>query len=192
MSSTNNYGDDGGAPNAPIYIPEEVIKKMKVKELKTELSRRKVPFRSKMKKNELLATLKASLHLTVVISIETVIEDEEKPLPWNDEHPAKILLLTEIAAGRIPLSTEEMGPAEVYALYADTLEFQAKGMEYGEAFARHLRTTREQVARDKCRAKQDKSELEKALKYHPAPRLNHKGRPQWNGSVAQVLLEFDM
>ena len=31
-----------------------------------------------------------------------------------------------------------------------------------------------------------------ALKNHPAPRLNHKGRPQWNGGVAQVLLKFDI
>jgi len=30
------------------------------------------------------------------------------------------------------------------------------------------------------------------MKHHPPPTLNHRGRPQWNGSVAQAILQCDI
>lgn len=179
---------------APVDIPAAVLAKLKVGQIKEALSARNVSFSSKLRKRELLELLKTSLHLpaigkTAAMEMEPV---EEKTLEWNQDHPARHLLYTELVEGRIPLDAEEMGPAEVYYLYSGTLEFQIKGMEYDNTFTRRLGDLRKQVKRDTGRAQDDKNALQKAINKHPVACLNHHGKPQWNGSVAQALLEYDM
>ena len=34
--------------------------------------------------------------------------------------------------------------------------------------------------------------MKRALTNHKPPTLNYRGQPQWNGSVAQALLQYDM
>lgn len=177
--------------------------KLTVSGLKAELSSRGVTFLSKLRKKELQELLEASLNLPIVANIEVPCgknatrepkdrETEDTKLPWNEDHPARILLFKELADGRIPLDPKSMGPAEVYYTYSGTLEFQMKGMSYGDTFRRRLRELRKQIRRDKSRASTDKKALKKALKLHPVSHLNACGKPHWNGSVAQALLEYDM
>jgi len=119
-------------------------------------------------------------------------DKDEVELKWDQHHPARKLLIGEIDAGRIPLDSDVMGPAEVFFNYMGTLEFQIKGMDYGDKFVARLRRLREMVEKDKDRAARDLKALKNALKLHPPAPLNHRGQPQWNGSVAQALLQYDM
>ncbi|CAB9521120.1 hypothetical protein SEMRO_1166_G248240.1 [Seminavis robusta] len=123
---------------------------------------------------------------------KTKKKKKEISLTWNENHPARILLYKEIAEGRIPLNEQEMGPAEVWCTYHNTLEFQMDGMEFNGNFATRLSSLRAIVKRDQGRAASDRKALEKAMKNHPVPELNHRGEPQWNGSLAQALLQQDM
>lgn len=120
------------------------------------------------------------------------VKNEIPVLKWNQEHPARRLLYDEIKAGRIPLEEKEMSAAEVYYNYYQTLEFQMRGMEYDDTFARRLKDLRTQMSRDKTRASEDEEAFKVAIKNNPVPQLNHKGKPQWNGSLAQKKLEKDM
>lgn len=120
------------------------------------------------------------------------VKKEIPLLKWNQDHPARKLLYDEIEAGRIPLDEEAMSAAEVYYNYYSTFEFRMRGMEYGDTFERRLGDLRQQVSRDKDRATEDEMAFKVAVANHPVPRLNHKGRPQWNGSLAQKQLEKDM
>ncbi|CAB9510058.1 unknown protein [Seminavis robusta] len=128
---------------------------------------------------------------------EQVVEDKEqggkkKTLTWDQDHPARILLYNEIAEGRIPLDAKEMGPAQVWCAYHDTVEFKIEGMKFNDTFATRLSGLRAIVKRDQGRAANDRNALENAMKNHPVPMLNHRGEPQWNGSSAQKLLQQDM
>ena len=114
---------------------------------------------------------------------------EEPLLKWNEYHPARALIMDELAAGSIPLDTQQMGPAEVWSNYAHTAQFKMRGMKFGETFKRRLAALRKQVGRDKNRAEEDHLEVLKAIKLHPAPSHNHRGEPQWSGSKAQQLLK---
>jgi hypothetical protein len=68
-----------------------------------------------------------------------------------------------------------------------------KGMEYGKTFTSCFRDLRkEMMAIAKKQAVQDKKALKRAMKNHPVPVLNHHGQRQWNGSIAQALLQYDM
>ena len=119
-------------------------------------------------------------------------ETGPKAPEWNEEHPARILLLNELKEKRIPVSANEMGPAEACCNCADSFEFKIDGMECGDTFERRLKTLREQFRRDKGRAKSDVKALKLAMRNHPAPSHNHRGEPQWNGSAAQRLLKEDV
>ncbi|CAB9506772.1 hypothetical protein SEMRO_278_G106580.1 [Seminavis robusta] len=123
---------------------------------------------------------------------KTARKKKDVSLTWNENHPARILLYKEIAEGRIPLDEKEMGPAEVWCTYHDTLEFQMDGVEFNDNFATRLSSLRAIVKRDQGRAANDRKALEKAMKNHPVQELNHRGEPQWNGSLAQALLQQDM
>ena len=116
----------------------------------------------------------------------------DKPLLWNDFHPAKILLRAEIMGGAIPLDATEMGPAVVYCACAQTNEFKMKGMECGPTFKRRLNDLRAAMGEDKRRADTDLIAIKRGMANHPVPKLNHKGRVQWNGSLAQGILKCDM
>ena len=118
--------------------------------------------------------------------------NEEPLLPWNESHPARILLCKELEDGRIPVDEEEMGPAEVYCLHANTLEFNLRGMECSKTFEDRLDRLRTIVDGNKKRKAADELALKKALEHHPAPPLDHRGYPQWNGSLAQALLKMDI
>lgn len=112
-------------------------------------------------------------------------------MPWSI-HPARQLLFDEMAAGRIPLTAEEMGPDEVFAIYKDSFEFQ--GMPNDATFTRRLKDLREIVDRDKDRAKDDLAALKAALTNHQkdVPAVNHRGEPQYNGSDIQKFLIQDI
>ena len=43
-----------------------------------------------------------------------------------------------------------------------------------------------------ARAADDSKALEIARRNHPVPALNHRGEPQWNGSLAQAYLKEDV
>lgn len=104
--------------------------------------------------------------------------------PWNEDHPARLLLYDALVLGDI---TKEMGPKEVFEKYKNMREFQ--GMVYGNNFTTRLRSLRGIVARDKDRAVLDRKALKIAIANHPVPEFNHRGEPQWNGSKAQAILK---
>lgn len=124
--------------------------------------------------------------------IKAETEPRSSAPEWNEDHPARKLLYDELRAGRIPVNREKMGPAEVYYRCSATLEFQMEGMEYGSTFTGRLLRLRKLVKEDKKRARKDKLALVKSLKVHPPPVLNRHGRPQYNGSLAQMLLKNDI
>ena len=124
--------------------------------------------------------------------IRKKVLQEDPPLPWNECHPARVLLYNELESGAIPLDEEEMGPAEVYCMYASSFEFNLRGMEYSEKFEHRLDSLRKHVKGCKGRAEDDSNALKAALRNHPPPALNQRGRPQWNGSAAQAMLEIDV
>lgn len=111
-------------------------------------------------------------------------------LPWNEEHPARLLLYDALVLGDIPLDSADMGPREVFDKYMHMREFE--GMKYGDEFTRRLRSLRKIVRRDKTRAIKDKEALAIALANHPVAELNHRGEPQWNGSKAQAMLKEEI
>jgi len=123
--------------------------------------------------------------------IEKEGQPKTKTIEWKD-HPARDLLVEEFRAGRIPLDPKEMGPAEIYYNYADTLEFKMDGMEHGDTFTGRLLRLRNLIKKDKKRALKDHRALATALQNHPVPLLDDHGRPQWNGSVAQSQLKRDI
>jgi len=116
----------------------------------------------------------------------------DKGPDWNESHPARKLLHDELKAGRIPADYKKMGPAEVFFIYSDTLEFKMNGMAYDETFRSRLLALRKIVKRDRKRSRKDKKALKIALKNYPPALNDHHGRPQWNGSVAQILLRLDI
>lgn len=185
-------GHDDRPPGVAVDIPDDVLGKLTVAEIKAELVGRDVEFPARLLKKELLTLLKDSLDRAVVAFVAKRKNTKEKAIPWNDDHPARKLLHDEFKAGRIPLDHKEMGPAEIYYVYGDSLEFQIKGMEHGDLFRSRLLGLREQISRDKTRAVADKISLKKAIRKHPVPPLNQRGQPQWNGSVAQALPQCDM
>lgn len=204
-----SHCEEGLPPNKPVDVPKKVLAKLIVAEIKEELRGRAVHFPSNHKKQQLLDQLKACLDLPVAVFVkrrkkdkhnkptdkardETETVEVEKELPWDQHHPARKLLIDELMDGGMPLDSESMGPAEVHHKCHKTLEFQCKGMEHGNKFTNHLRSLRETVTLDKKRAKRDKKALAMALKCHPVSSLNHRGQPQWNGSVAQTLLKCDI
>lgn len=200
----------------PVQMSAAELAKMTVVEIKAELAGRKVPHLSKLRKADLLTLLKDSLHLPVLVHVEVpkkkkkngsarknghadghdgvddAKDEKDDALAWNQHHPARKLLYDAIVAGDVPLDAAAMGPAEVHCKYSNTPEFQLKGMDYGEAFTRRLRGLRNIIRGDKSRSNEDMDALMKAMKNHPVPALTHKGRPQWNGSIAQALLQLDM
>lgn len=191
-------GEEGCIPPVPapmvaVEIPTEELNGLRVADLKAELKGRSVPFSSKLKKQELKELLQDSMHLPVVAKVDRPPKKGKKEkTTWNESHPARKLLLDEIRAGRIPLSAKAMGPAEVYYEYSGTTEFKMKGMDYGSKFKSRLKGLRKQVKEDRSRARADNAALKAALKNYPVSSHDHRGRPQWNGSVAQALLEFDI
>lgn len=135
--------------NGPtVTVTEEELAKLTVSEIKAELSGRDVPFLSKERKPQLLEPLKSSLHSPAVNDVMRPAtkmnekkerkEQKEMALAWNDSHPARHLLWTEMIAGNTPLDPTMMGPAEVHCTHSGTLKFQMHGMECGPAFTRCL------------------------------------------------------
>lgn len=201
--------EEGNAPpGSPVAISEEDLNGMTVAMLKDELVCRMVYFPSRLRKSELQDLLRGALDQPVVQNVSASKRNTrkkqpttgdtdpvgmvEKELPWDQHHPARKLLLSEIEANRIPASLDEMGPAEVYCRYHETLEFQIKGMEYGNKFTGRLRSLRKSVLKDQKRSKVDLKALKIGMKLNPLPPLNHRGQRHWNGSVAQALLQHDM
>ena len=125
-------------------------------------------------------------------SLRGHLAKQEPLLKWNEWHPARNLLFSELEAGLIPLDIKQMGPDEVWEKYSNTAEFKLRGMKFGDTFKRRLAALRTLVNRDKKRAGEDLQELLKAIQNHPPPINNHRGEPQWNGSRAQELLKEDV
>jgi len=125
-------------------------------------------------------------------SLRQCIMKEEPLLKWSEQHPARKLLFDEISEGRIPLDAEQMGAAKVWCNYHNASQFKMRGMKFGDTFKRRLVALRNQIRRDKNRAADDKRAVAMAIRNHPPPTHNHRGEPQWNGSVAQRLLKEDI
>ena len=119
-------------------------------------------------------------------------EKAAEPPGWNEQHPARTLLLEEIRENRIPIDEAEMSADEVWETYKDTLEFKVRGMAFDDDFKRRLSTMREQLARHKDRAQGDQTAFDTLLRNHPPSALDHRGRPHWNGSQAQAFLAQDL
>jgi len=193
-----NNTSNVNSTNGPVVSPTAALGKLKVAQIKRELKMRNVSFPSKLRKEQLLALLSSSPHLPVRHQTEGAEDDtpgsgdEEKPLEWNEHHPARKLLCDELLKGNVPLCLDAMGPAEVYHNCSGTFEFQIKGMEHGATFARRLRDLRKQASGDEGQAAQDEIALKRAIDNHPVPLKNHRGEPQWNGSEAQRLLKEDI
>jgi len=138
----------GSSTASPANVSSKAISNLTVAEIKAELKARNVHFVSKLRKQDLLKLLSESLNLESttpgnVNEIDKVAgkdaggdteNTKETPLKWNADHPARALLHKEIEAGNIPLDANQMGPAEVHFTCSHTIEFQMKGMEYGDTF----------------------------------------------------------
>ncbi len=62
-------------------------------------------------------------------------------------------------------------------------------MKCDDAFARRLKTVRDDYMKKVDRRDKDFVAFQRAKQNHPTPALNSRGEPQWNGSEAQRLLK---
>ena len=110
-------------------------------------------------------------------------------IPWL-YHPLRAFLLEKLQQNDFPADYKLMAPFDVWNKYCDDDVFE--GMEYDAAFRRRLLALRKQFQQDSNRADDDFEAFEIAKRNNPAPEINSKGEPQWNGSDAQRLLEIDI
>lgn len=111
------------------------------------------------------------------------------PVPWDEFHPARILLYNAIKNGEIP---EDMKPKDVFMKYCHTAAFNTWGMEYNANFGNRLHGLRDIVGLLKERKVEDASHFKAYREIHPRPATDRKGVPFWDGSQAQVMLNIDM
>lgn len=130
------------------------------------------------------------------MSNEVLLDEEEleeleflQGVPWQ-YHPLKQFLLDKLIKNDFPADYKLMGPFDVWNRYCDNDLFE--GMDYDAAFKRRLLKLRKDFALGKDRANRDLNAFNIAKANHPAPTLNHRDEPQWNGSDAQRLLAIDM
>ena len=110
-------------------------------------------------------------------------------IPWL-YHPLRAFLLGKLQQNDFPADYKLMAPFDVWNKYCDDDVFE--GMEYDAAFRRRLLALRKQFQQDNNRANDDFEAFQIAKRNNPAPEINSKGEPQWNGSDAQRLLEIDI
>ena len=122
-------------------------------------------------------------------SLRNQIKKEEPLLKWDELHPTRELLFSELGDGMIP---DGMAPEDVWSKCSNMPQFQLRGIKFNDTFKRQLRDLRKLVKRDKNRAEEDMNEVRRALRNHPPPSHNHRGEPQWNGSEAKTLLKADI
>lgn len=109
-------------------------------------------------------------------------------MPRNDwkNSNAKKLLYDDLMSGKIPLTSSEMPPAEVYLQREEFSEF-----EYGR-FRDRLRDLRRQIAQQNACAASESASLAHDRQIHPKKPFNYRGEPRWEGSDAERLLRLDM
>lgn len=144
------------AAATPVAIPDSVLSSLTVPQLKAELRHRDVYFPSNFRKPALRDLLKACLHLPVIrdaqqappVRTKKRKDNGRSPQKWNQTHPARALIYNELKKGNIPLDIKDMGPAEVFYNYMDTLEFRMEGMEMCDTFTRRLHELRKIVSKE--------------------------------------------
>ena len=112
------------------------------------------------------------------------------PVPWDEHHPARIMLFEGLERGEICL---EDVPSDVWSKYWHTNAFQTWGMAYDSTFTRRLRDVKKIFLAGKTRAEQDQLDFNVFRYHHPRPAENKRGDyPHWDGSQAQQRLKMDL
>lgn len=142
------------------------LQKMTVSDLKVELKRRAVPFKSKLRMKELLDLLTASLHLPVVVAdcdaqATQKASKSNKLKNWKNNDPVRRLPYVELQERNIPLDPNEMGPAQIYSKCHGTVEFE--GVQYDDLFIHRLKNLRQQVMKEEPLLKWNENHPGRAL-----------------------------
>lgn len=115
------------------------------------------------------------------------LENEDKPkiIKWS-KSAAKQLLKKCFREKVIP---SNYGDAE--QVWKDHCKNEAAfaRMQYDDTFVRRLGSVRDDYIKKVERSKKDQEAYNLAKQNHPTPKLDSRGRPQWNGSTAQKLLK---
>jgi hypothetical protein len=101
---------------------------------------------------------------------------------------SKELLRRDIVAGRLPAHWK---PAKVWEEYQNSPEFVAEKIDKDKLGAR-LRSLRKTLSDRHDRAARDAAALVHDRVLFPAPAQNHRGKPRWQGSLAEQLLKSDI
>lgn len=107
------------------------------------------------------------------------MEGKEKGKTWKDSL-ARRLLEEDLTTGTIPLSSEQMGPREVYIQRHEFSEFPY------ENFQANLRSLRKSVQEKKNSSSFDSAALLHDRQIYP------KKQERWEGSLAEMLLKQDI
>lgn len=120
---------------------------------------------------------------------KAVAPPKPNAVPWDENHPARILLYEELLAGKID---PKMKPKEVYVKYCHTKAFNTWGMQYNDNFGTRLNGLRDIVLEIEKRRDDDAEAFKIYRQLHPRPATDRKGQPFWDGSQAQEMLNIDM
>jgi hypothetical protein len=104
---------------------------------------------------------------------------------WRESR-AKMLLENDLKSGKIPLSSIEMGPKEVYIQRPEFSEFLYSN------FQANLRSLRKTVQEKKNSSENDSAALLHDRNIHPKSGTNSNGEQRWEGSDAQILIKQDV
>lgn len=111
------------------------------------------------------------------------------PVPWDEHHPARILLYEELRSGNI---SPTMKPKDVYVKYCHTKAFNTWGMEYNANFGTRFNGLKEIVLESNRRRDEDAADFKMFRELHPRPPVDRRGDPFWDGSQAQERLKRDL
>jgi hypothetical protein len=104
---------------------------------------------------------------------------------WKDSL-AKRLLENDLKMGIIPLSSEEMGPREVYIHRPEFSEFPYTN------FQSNLRSLRKTIQEKHNSSEYDAAAILHDRQIHPKAVVNRNGKQRWEGSDAEFLLRQDI
>lgn len=104
---------------------------------------------------------------------------------WADSH-AKNLLVAGLAAGTIPLTSQEMPPKDVYELHAEFKQFQYSN------FRTNLNNLRKSFIERRRRSEFDESALKSDRAIVQRRTQTHRDYPFWPEADASKLLEIDL
>ena len=120
----------------------------------------------------------------------TMSRSSSNTIDWRCS-TSKEIVLAHLRNGSLPLTAEEMGPAEAWQYYQNHPVFVAEGVQY-EQFRTQLNAHRHQVRERVQRAQWDAAAMEHDRLRHPYPQRNHRGELNFHLSPAQDLLRQDI